>query len=169
MKEDSNKSTDNTADKDDNLQVAVNSTDASITTVWDGNELHSDIPDDLAGHTFRPMTTEGYKDWAKALNVEMETGNPDPELSEFDEKIYDVIEELEAYHEATSQDKYASADVQLYPSDLFLSDAHGKSINIFNAVKYLSRYLTEGYEKSNNRQDVMKAVHYLLFELVRTK
>lgn len=93
----------------------------------------------------------------------------EPSLTDFDLQIIDILNELREHQLAASRDKYAAADIQLYPSELFMSDAHGKSINIFNAVKYLSRYLSEGFEKSNNRQDVIKAVHYLLFELARTK
>jgi hypothetical protein len=71
------------------------------------------------------------------------------------------------YHQATCGDKYGEAIMDTM--SLIMNDEHGKSINIFNAFKYLSRYITSGYEKSDNRKDVIKAIHYLLFELARTE
>jgi hypothetical protein len=38
--------------------------------------------------------------------------------------------------------------------------------NVGNAIKYLKRYLTYGYEKSYNPTDLKKAIQFLLFELV---
>jgi hypothetical protein len=38
--------------------------------------------------------------------------------------------------------------------------------NVGNAIKYLKRYLTHGYDKSYNPQDLRKAIQFLLFELV---
>ena len=48
-----------------------------------------------------------------------------------------------------------------------MSKNYGKAFNCGNAAKYLSRYMTEGFPKSNNPDDIKKAIHYLLFELKR--
>lgn len=129
--------------------IDVNNVD---TTVLDGVSIKYPAMDEL--HNCIKIDWSEI-DWAKT--------------EEKEDIVRDVILEMLSYHESTNQDKYEKADQGLYPRDLFMSDEHGKSINIFNAVKYLSRYLSEGFEKSNNRQDVKKAIHYLLFELARTK
>ena len=84
-----------------------------------------------------------------------------------DDAVVRAINEMEDYHASTCGDKYGAAVMDTM--SLIMNDEHGKSINIFNAFKYLSRYITSGYEKSDNRKDVIKAVHYLLFELARTE
>ena len=81
--------------------------------------------------------------------------------------VISAIEEVTEYHQSTLKDKYD--DSTLSPLELIMSGTHGKSINVFNAIKYLSRYITTGHDKSDNRKDVIKAVHYLLFELARTR
>ena len=83
------------------------------------------------------------------------------------DKVADAIEEMMNYHASTCGDKYGKSELDTMK--LIMSDNHGKSINIFNAYKYLARYMTSGYEKSDNRKDVIKAIHYLLFELARTE
>lgn len=42
-----------------------------------------------------------------------------------------------------------------------------KEFLIGNAAKYLTRYMSEGDEKSGNRDDLFKAIHYLKLELDR--
>jgi hypothetical protein len=39
--------------------------------------------------------------------------------------------------------------------------------NVGQAVSYLKRYLSQGYEKSYQRDDLMKAAHFLLIETAR--
>ena len=81
--------------------------------------------------------------------------------------VQDALDEMEEYHNSTCSDKYHKAEMDTM--NLIMSDDHGKSVNLFNAFKYMSRYMTEGFDKSDNRKDVIKACHYLLFELARTK
>ncbi len=62
-------------------------------------------------------------------------------------------------------DKYYSTPID---TTKFIYDKHnGKGFNIGNSIKYLSRYMTEGYEKSNKKEDLYKAIHYCLFEIAR--
>lgn len=87
-------------------------------------------------------------------------------ISHKDPNLTRVIGNLLVYLSGTYQDKYAASDINT--RDLFMGETLGKGFNIGNAVKYLARYATEGYSKSNNPIDLQKAVHYLLFELMRT-
>jgi len=80
-----------------------------------------------------------------------------------------VIAGLMEYLKTTYSDKYTDTSSPLDTKDFLYSDDHGKSVNMFCAAKYMQRYMTDGYSKSNNPQDLFKAIHYLLFELARLK
>lgn len=81
------------------------------------------------------------------------------------DEVIGAIDEIKAYHLSTLEDKYEAGNSNM---SQIMSDTHGKSINTFSASKYINRYMTEGFDKSDNRKDVIKAIHYLLFELART-
>lgn len=84
------------------------------------------------------------------------------------ERLYALdaaILEMQSYILSTIGGKYDNSGIDT--KDLIYSDKHGKSINIFNSMKYLSRYLNDGVDKSNNPNDLLKAVHYIIFELSR--
>lgn len=84
---------------------------------------------------------------------------------EKDKEFHDITIDVLAYLLTTYDDKYQNSDLDTV--GIINSKYHGKGFNVGNAFKYISRYLTEGYDKSNNPQDLMKAIHYLLFELRR--
>lgn len=67
----------------------------------------------------------------------------------------------------TFGDKYAGADIDT--KGMLYSEKYGKGFNMGNALKYISRYCTEDFEKSNNEKDLLKAIHYILFELTRRR
>lgn len=68
---------------------------------------------------------------------------------------------------ATYADKYSSGGSTIETkADLYHADK-GKIINIYQCKRYLQRYDTQGFNKSENPVDVRKAVHYLVFELTR--
>lgn len=78
-----------------------------------------------------------------------------------------ILKELQEYLDNTCQDKYSKSDID--NTGTILSDNLGKGFNIGNATKYISRYATVGFEKSEQRTDLLKAIHYLIFELIRIK
>jgi hypothetical protein len=80
-----------------------------------------------------------------------------------------VIANLMEYLTTTYSDKYTDTSSPLNTKDFLYHDLHGKSVNMFSAVKYMKRYMTSGYGKSGNPVDLYKAIHYLLFELARIK
>jgi hypothetical protein len=78
-----------------------------------------------------------------------------------DPEFYNQIFDLIKYLASTYDDKYeASEPNAFHPRELLTSD-----VCMFNVSKYLKRYSTVGYDKSNNPKDVMKAIHYLLMSL----
>lgn len=81
--------------------------------------------------------------------------------------LKEVLDDVIEYVGTTFDDKYQSAMIDTM--EMLNSKEHGKILNVFNAVKYLSRYSTTGFEKSENPQDLMKAIHYILIELNRVK
>lgn len=67
----------------------------------------------------------------------------------------------------TFNDKYNDDTPAVDLQGLMRHSPHGRPFNIGNACKYLRRYLTDGFAKSNDTEDLLKAVHYILFELDR--
>ncbi len=49
---------------------------------------------------------------------------------------------------------------------VMFSEEHSTGFNLGNALKYIDRFMTTGFEKSRNPKDLLKAIHYILFELV---
>ena len=43
----------------------------------------------------------------------------------------------------------------------------GKNINEYQIARYLQRYVTKGTKKSGLLIDLMKMIHYAIFEIVR--
>lgn len=78
-----------------------------------------------------------------------------------DIEFFNEIEKLIHYLSSTYSDKYENTDN--YSKRKLLSK-EGKAANIFTALKYIQRYDTVGYSKSENPQDLLKSCHYLLFE-----
>ena len=81
--------------------------------------------------------------------------------------LKEVLDDVIEYVGTTFDDKYQNSMINTM--DMLNSEEHGKVLNVFNAVKYLSRYQTTGFEKSENPQDLMKAIHYILIEMNRVK
>lgn len=86
-------------------------------------------------------------------------------IKEKDPYFHDEIVKVINYLASTYGDKYAKADLDT--KGILLSETLGKGFNIGNAFKYLSRYSTTGYSKSENKEDLYKVIHYCVFELQR--
>lgn len=76
-----------------------------------------------------------------------------------------VLAGLLKYIASTHDDKYEK-DGNNIAKD-FLMQSPSPDVALFNAIKYVQRYRTVGFEKSNNIQDLYKAIHYIMFELQR--
>ena len=101
-------------------------------------------------------TEQKHQSFSDNLNLVM---NKDPEL-------FDTIIQLISYLSTTYGDKYEQGGRPNFGKEFLLS-SNSPDTSIFNSIKYLQRYCTVGFEKSNNPKDLMKAVHYILFELQR--
>lgn len=86
-------------------------------------------------------------------------------IQESDPKFYSSLEDIIKYLASTYDDKYEKSD--LPTKGVVYSDTLGKGFNVGNAAKYISRYSTSGFSKSEQTADLKKAIHYCLFELTR--
>lgn len=85
----------------------------------------------------------------------------------FNERWNATIQDFTDHICKAENDKYAHSIVDM---KIFMdSDIHGKSFNIGNATKYLTRYMASEGEKKSNPQDLLKIAHYCLIEYARNK
>jgi hypothetical protein len=83
--------------------------------------------------------------------------------------VADVMVDILYYLRTTYSDKYEDEDSPIRAKKFCYSSKHGKGINMFCSSKYIQRYLTDDYDKSDNPKDILKAIHYLIYELARVK
>lgn len=88
-------------------------------------------------------------------------------IREQDKNMAKSFDYLIDYIADTYDDKYDASLIGTPAKQLVYNKAYGKGVNIFNATKYLQRYMSEGYAKGDNPNDILKAIHYLLYELTR--
>lgn len=81
--------------------------------------------------------------------------NTDQDL---EESVYDMLIHLSG----TMKDKYVAPT----PIDMkkFIYGDNSTMFNIGNACKYLQRFITTGFDKSKKKVDLLKVIHYCLFE-----
>lgn len=60
---------------------------------------------------------------------------------------------------------YNSSPINM--DSFIFSEAHGKSYNIATATAYIARYIATDGAKAANTEDLLKAIHFLLFEIQR--
>jgi len=81
-----------------------------------------------------------------------------------------IMAELDEHLTSCVNDKYNNTeeDDGINPgSDLLGEDS--AIINCFQIKKYLKRYQTTGFKKSKLRSDLLKIIHYAMFELESTR
>ena len=67
----------------------------------------------------------------------------------------------------TYSDKYAKGQDVIDTKKMLYDEQRGDFLNTYQVSRYLQRYITEGSAKSHLIKDIEKAIHYLIFELVR--
>lgn len=78
-----------------------------------------------------------------------------------------AIEMCVKHIHGTYSDKYAKGQDIIDTKKMLYDKERGAFLNIYQVSRYLQRYITTGSKKSNLIKDIEKAVHYLIFELVR--
>ncbi len=90
------------------------------------------------------------------------------ELSDTDPAAFIAMVKIASHITSTYNDKYESSVLpEIDLTGLMRHSKGGRFFNCGNAAKYLKRYMTDGYTKSNNPDDILKACHYLVLELDR--
>jgi hypothetical protein len=131
-----------------------------VASDHDGNFIHADVEAmaEMPGAAVGNFIHDDLKftEFSDNLNTIMAK----------DKELFDTIVDLVAYLTTTYSDKYESTQRANIARDFLLGSTSGDTA-CFNSIKYLQRYCTVGFEKSNNKKDLMKAIHYVLFELQR--
>jgi hypothetical protein len=84
--------------------------------------------------------------------------------------LFDTIIDVLEYLASTYGDKYESKEMPNIGKIIVTESATlGKGANVFNMIKYAQRYGTTGFDKSENPKDLMKVIHYSMFELQRKR
>jgi hypothetical protein len=86
-------------------------------------------------------------------------------IKDKDLDMYRLLCEINDYLASTYQEKYANSELR--NEGIIYSKNLGKGFNMGNAAKYIARYITTGFSKSEMPDDLKKSIHYCLFEYVR--
>lgn len=89
-------------------------------------------------------------------------------IRQVDTLMYDALARLLKHIADSYSDKYSESQPMV--DNTWLKYGEGKipaGHNVGQAVNYLKRYLSEGFDKSYNPDDLKKAAHFVLFELAR--
>jgi len=147
--------------------------DAKITTITKENQhqfAYTQSDSELViKELISPIVEKAAKEYQKQQHEMVEDfGDKIADLTIHDPEIVESLADLVSYIHSTYSDKY---EAEMFPAvdlyGLMRSSPHGKGYNIGSASAYLKRYLTQGFEKSSNPQDLFKAAHYIIFEIAR--
>jgi hypothetical protein len=90
------------------------------------------------------------------------------EIKEIDSYMAVALDDLLRHIRSTYTDKYEES--MPYVNNEWLKYGSGDipiGHNVGQAVNYLKRYMSTGFRKSRNPDDLRKAAHFILFELAR--
>lgn len=90
-------------------------------------------------------------------------------IREKDKEMFKALVHLLLYVGSCYGDKYEKGGMHNFSKEVTQHPDLGKGANLFTTLKYLQRYISTGFAKSGNPEDLMKSMHYILFELMRTK
>lgn len=90
-------------------------------------------------------------------------------IREKDPDMLKALVHLLLYVGSCYGDKYEKGGMHNFSKEVTQHPDLGKGANLFTTLKYLQRYISTGFAKSGNPEDLMKSMHYILFELMRTK
>ena len=103
--------------------------------------------------------------WILDINVLAEKmefiNSKEPEVAQAISMVIDHIH-------GTYSDKYAEGQNLGVDTKAMLYDPYkGRAINEYQIARYLQRYITKNNRKSNLLVDLLKLIHYGIFEIVR--
>ena len=78
-----------------------------------------------------------------------------------------AVAELLNHLAGTYQDKYEAVKEIMDTKAQLYHPRRGAVINSYQISKYNQRFMSEGFVKSGNKNDMLKIAHYALFDVVR--
>lgn len=138
---------------------------------WNQYPLHPEDRSKVISHFEIPTIEQEIKSSIDEIFKDVDEAiDAIEELAEHDPRLVRTIGQLAKYMVSTYSDKYEASmlpDVDLTGLLHNPESEHATGFLIGNALKYQKRYLTKGFEKSRNPQDLFKAIHYMIMELDR--
>lgn len=83
-----------------------------------------------------------------------------------DKAKYDIYYVLKVHIDLCNGDKYVNSEIEMKPLILD-NDMFSKGYNTYQAVRYLTRFVSGSGEKIGNLVDILKCLHYICFEIKR--
>jgi hypothetical protein len=128
---------------------------------------HVDEAIEITPEGLTALIKENSEQMQKEINADKDfTVDAVMEIMETDILMVTPFRDLCSHILETYDDKYCSEAFPALDLQGLISGGtkQGSGFNIGNAAKYLKRYMTEGKDKSYDPKDLLKAIHYLLFE-----
>lgn len=88
-------------------------------------------------------------------------------IAEKEPEFFVAVAETLQHLSKTYKDKYEGSKELLDTKKLLYDKEKGGVINIYQVLRYAQRFLSEGFSKSHNKNDLYKMIHYTLFNIVR--
>lgn len=88
-------------------------------------------------------------------------------IAEAEPEFLVAVAETLDFISKTYSDKYEGSKALLDTKAQLYHPVRGAAINPYQMSRYLQRFMSEGFAKSENKNDVIKIIHYGLFDMVR--
>jgi len=85
-------------------------------------------------------------------------------------EFFQVVTEAISHFASTYGEKYeANPDSPVITKKMLYHPTNGKTLTTYQTLRYMQRYMEDPtkFAKAENKNDLMKALHYILFECVR--
>lgn len=119
---------------------------------------HNNNPEKISRLALDPEQKKDLYLWGEQTNPPVQQTNP---LVPYKYQEDVILKEIAAYIDTTYKGHYVGED-NVQSLDLILATGHATGFNVGNMLKYGSRY---GKKRGYNRDDLLKVIHYAIFEL----
>lgn len=96
-----------------------------------------------------------------------EVGDMLTDIANKEEDVAIALKMVVKHIHGTYSDKYAKGKDVIDTKKMLYDEDRGDFLNVYQVSRYLQRYITNGTPKSHLVKDIEKAIHYLIFEIVR--
>lgn len=103
----------------------------------------------------------------KSQELGREVGDMLTDIANQEKDVAIALKMVVKHIHGTYSDKYAKGKDVIDTKKMLYDADRGDFLNIYQVARYLQRYITHGTPKSHLIKDIEKAIHYLVFEIVR--